>query len=113
MKNLESLIENVFSLNEKMNQAKRAYDAERKKLFMELAKAGVKTATVDGYQAIVSSATRREIDVVKLAGFVDQRTLLQIVTATVANTEKMAGSSVAAACTIETPTSENVSVKKL
>jgi hypothetical protein len=115
------LAHTVYELNRRMNEAKRLYDAERKKLFSFMKENGI-TEHKSVFQmdnitmtllSVIESKSRSEIDVKKLARAVPMETLLDCVTASVTTVERVAGSAVASMCSVEGKTAENVTVKSL
>jgi hypothetical protein len=109
----------VYELNRRMNEAKRLYDVERKKLFTLMKENGL-TEHKSVFQmdnvtmtliSVIESKSRSEIDIHKLARSVPMETFIECVTASVTTVEKVAGSAVASMCSIEGRTAENVTVK--
>lgn len=109
------LAHSVYELNRRMNEAKRLYDAERKKLFAFMKENGITEhkSVMDNMTllSVIESKSRSEIDVKKLARAVPMETLLDCVTASVTTVERVAGSAVASMCSVEGKTAENVTVK--
>ena len=116
---LNLLAREVYTLNKEMNEVKRKHDAARKSLFAKMQDNGLTSFEAEVYihdnvmtlEAAIESKLRTEIDVKKLARSVELNVLLECVTASVSTVERVAGSAVAARCSIEGRTAENVNVK--
>lgn len=114
------LARDYYLENREMNRAKGAAEKARKALFKVMMEAGLDgfdfaTEDAEGQKlplvVSVGATERKYWDVEKLRELVEEEQLFQIVTATKAAIEKVAGKDVAVLCERSAPGETNVSVK--
>lgn len=114
---IDRLAAKAFDLNERQNALKREYDKARKALFEAMDEAGEtfrETTADDGrkIKAVIEAPERRVVDPEKIRKHVDESTFLKMVSVSIKDAEKYAGSLILDECADYVAGTPNVSVKK-
>lgn len=107
---LTMLIQDTYAKNKAANEATKAYNAARKKLYTKMKERGLVETMTGQLLAKIEAPQREKINVEKLKKAVPAAVFLQCISATKKAVENHAGGAVAAICSELSAGEENVTV---